>query len=141
MLILLVKIDKKLRNYKIEALNDFIILERNCNILLNQYEIYECMMRKLNVKANSDLYKQNQEKIIFINEYLQLIRKNINILQNIINNPQLKHIDVVSQIFSLKELNIERKYSEDTLDYFRDYGMCLYNLVYQQSNGEECIIY
>ena len=137
----LFKIDKKLRNYKIEALNDFIILERNCNILLNQFKFYEYMMRKLEIKTNSDLYKQNQEKIIFINQYLQLIRKNINTLQNIVNSPQSKHLEVVSKIISLKEINFDGKYSEDTLDYFRDFGMCLYTLVYQQSNGEECIIY
>ena len=137
----LFKIDKKLNNYQKEALYDFLTLEKNCNILLNQYKIYENMLMKLNVKYNSDLYIQNQQKIMFINEYLQLIRRNINILEYAINNPERKHFKIFSKIFNLNELNQDKRYNQETLDYFKDYGMCLYNLTIEESNQNECFIF
>ena len=137
----LFKIDKKLNNYKKEALYDFLILEKNCNILLNQFKIYEYMLNNINVKTNSDLYIQNQQKIIFINEYLQLIRKNINILEYANNNPQARHLNIVSKIINLRDINYDGKYNQETIDYFKDYGMCLYNISFQQSDNNECIIF
>jgi preprotein translocase subunit SecA len=137
----LFKIDKKLKNYKIESLNDFLIIERNCIILLNQFIIYENMMNKLKVNRKSDLFKQNQEKILFINEYIQLIRNNINIMKKINNDPNSKHIEVVSKIINLDDINVGKKYNQDTLDYFKDFGMCLYILSCTNAKEEGCNIY
>ena len=136
----LFKIDKKLKNYKIESLNDFLIIERNCIILLNQFIIYENMMNKLKVNRKSDLFKQNQEKILFINEYIQLIRNNINIMKKINNDPNSKHLEVVSKIINLDDINAGKKYNQDTLDYFKDFGMCLYILRCTNANEDGCNI-
>ena len=136
----LFKIDKKLKNYKIESLNDFLTIERNCLILLNQFTIYANMMNKLKVSKKSDLFQQNQEKILFINEYIQLIRNNINIMRKVIYAPNSKHLEVVSKIINLDDINIGKKYKEDTLDYFKDFGMCLYTLSVS-TKEDSCNIY
>ena len=136
----LYKIDKKLSNYKKEALNDFKILENNCKIILNQFKIYEYIMNELNTNLYSDLYLQNKQKIAFVEEYLELVRKNLQILENSCNNPQFKKFQLYSKIINLKQLNSQGKYHEDILDYFRDYGMCLYFINYRENGGEECMI-
>ena len=46
----------------------------------------------------------------------------------IVNSPQGKNVDLVPRIITLKEINFHRDYYEDILDYFKDYGMCLYDL-------------
>ena len=136
----LYKIDKKMKGYKKDALNDFIILENNCNILLNQLKIYEQMMDNLNIKKNSDLYDQTEQKIKFIYELLGIIRKNIDILE-LVNLPNGKKIDLIPRIITLKEINYLRDYYEDILDYFKDYGMCLYDFHTKEAKEEDCLIF
>ena len=50
-------------------------------------------------------------------------------------------IDLVPRIITLKEINFHRDYYEDILDYFKDYGMCLYDFYAQEKKEDECIIY
>ena len=137
----LYKIDRKMKNYKIESLNDFKTLEENCNILLNQIKTYKKMMDNLNVKQSSDLYNQTEQKIKFVNELLELIRCNIDSLEYVTNEPKGMRIDLVPRIITLKEINFHRDYYEDILDYFKDYGMCLYDFYAQEKKEDECIIY
>ena len=137
----LYKIDKKLYNHKQESLNDFKILEYNCKILLNEFRIYESFMNEINTNMNSDLYKQNKQKIAFAEEYLGLIRKNLEILENSCNNPRYKKFQLFSKIISLDQINALGKYREDILDYFRDFGMCLYFINFRENGGEECTIF
>ena len=137
----LYKIDRKMKNYKIEALNDFKILEDNCNIILNQIKVYKQMMDNLNVRENSDLYNQTQQKIKFMNELLGIIRNNVYDLENVINIPEGRNIDLIPRIISLKEINYHRDYYEDILDYFKDYGMCLYDFTPKAKANEECFIF
>ena len=84
------------------------------------------MMENLDIKEKSDLYNQTQQKINFIGELLGIIRNNIDMLE-IVNSPQGKNVDLVPRIITLKEINFHRDYYEDILDYFKDYGMCLYD--------------
>ena len=137
----LYKIDRKMKNYKIESLNDFKTLEGNCNILLNQIKTYKKMMDNLNVNQSSDLYNQTEQKIKFVNELLELIRCNIDSLEYVTNEPKGMRIDLVPRIITLKEINFHRDYYEDILDYFKDYGMCLYDFYAQEKKEDECIIY
>ena len=136
----LYKIDKKIKGYKQEALDDFIILEKNCTYLLNQVKVYKKMMENLDIKEKSDLYNQTQQKINFIGELLGIIRNNIDMLE-IVNSPQGKNVDLVPRIITLKEINFHRDYYEDILDYFKDYGMCLYDFSTVNKKEEECIIF
>ena len=136
----LYKIDKKLSGYKQEALDDFKKLEQNCTYLLNQVKLYKKMMDNINIKEKSDLYNQTQQKIKFIGELLGIIKNNIDMLE-IVNSPQGKNVDLVPRIITLKEINFHRDYYEDILDYFKDYGMCLYDFSTVNKKEEECIIF
>ena len=137
----LYKINKKWPNYKVEALYDFKTLERNCNLILNQIKTYKKMMEDLNVKNNSDLYDQTEQKIKFVQELLEIINCNIDSLEFVTSNPKGMRIDLKPRIISLKEINYHRNYFDDILDYFKDYGMCLYDFYAQEKNKEECTIY
>ena len=58
-----------------------------------------------------------------------------------VNSPQGKNVDLVPRIITLKEINFHRDYYEDILDYFKDYGMCLYDFSTVNKKEEECIIF
>ena len=137
----LYKIDKKMKGYKREGLYDFICLQKNCNILLKQIKTYQYMMSILGIAENSDLFNQTQQKISFIYELLGLITKNIKVLEYS-NTPQGKNFQLTRRIVTLSEINIYRGFGEDILDYFKDYGMCLYDLNFKEKKEEDdCIIF
>ena len=136
----LYKLDKKMNNCQKDALNDFIILEENCNILLNQIRTYKKMMNELCVIENSDLDLQTRQKIRFLEELLEIIRNNKNTLQYAVNNPKGKKYELIPRIITLKEINYHRDYFDDILDYFKDYGMCLYDFHTKESK-DECSIF
>ena len=136
----LYKLDKKMNNCQKDALNDFIILEENCNILLNQIRTYKKMMNELCVIENSDLDLQTRQKIRFLEELLDIIRNNKNTLQYAVNNPKGKKYELIPRIITLKEINYHRDYFDDILDYFKDYGMCLYDFHTKESK-DECSIF
>ncbi len=136
----LYKLDKKMNNCQKDALNDFIILEENCNILLNQIKTYKKMMNELCVIENSDLDLQTRQKIRFLEELLDIIRNNKNTLQYAVNNPIGKKYELIPRIITLKEINYHRDYFDDILDYFKDYGMCLYDFHTEESK-DECSIF
>ena len=137
----LYKLDRKLKNSKKEAYDDFITLKNNCNIILNQLKIYNKMMIELNVKEKSDLDDQIRQKIRFVGDLLNIIKNNIDVLYNTINSPNCKSIELIPKIITLKEINYHSNYYDDILDYFKDYGMCLYQFQSKEKKSEECIIY
>ena len=137
----LYKIDRKLPNHKFEALYDFKTLKKNCNIILNQIKTYELMMNDLNINKNSDLYNQIGQKRKFVNELLEIINHNIDTLEIVTSNSKGMIIDLKPRIISLKGIKFHREYYDDILDYFKDYGMCLYEFFTEEKNKEECTIY
>ena len=136
----LYKLDQKEKNCREDAYDDFRTLENNCVIILNQLRTYKKMMNELNVKENSDLDDQTRQKIRFVDELLRIIRNNIDILEFCISSPHGKKIEITRKIITLKEINVHRDYFDDILDYFKDYGMCLYELQTQEKKSEDCLI-
>ena len=137
----LYKLDQKEKNCREDAYKDFKTLENNCIIILNQLKTYKKMMAELNVKENSDLDDQTRQKIRFIGELLNIIRNNIDILEFCISSPHGKNIELTREIITLKEINFHRDYFDDILDYFKDYGMCLYELQKKKKKSEDCSIF
>ena len=132
-------IHKKIDKYKKFVYTDFKSLKNNCTNILNQLKIYVTLMKELDIKENSDLYQQTQEKIKFMNELLDLIKKNLIVCENSLKPIQGKKIDLIPKIISLKEIKDQKHFNDDILDYFRDYGMCLYSLSTEEKNDDCCI--
>ena len=99
------------------------------------------MMNELGVKDNSDLSFQTQQKINFMTEILNIIQNNVDVLEYATNNPHGMKFDLTPRIITLKEINFHRDYYDDILDYFKDYGMCLYEFLSKEKSKEECLIY
>jgi preprotein translocase subunit SecA len=123
---------KNEEEYLTFAFDNFRNLEKICNILTNQFKIYAELMEKIGIKKESDLFKQNNEKINFLNfEILTLIKKNISVL-DLIKNNKGKYNIVVKRLFLKninKDINGNNKYSQDIIDYFKDFGgVCLFEL-------------
>ena len=137
----LYKLDQKEKFCREDSYNDFKTLEINCIIILNQLKTYKKMMDELNIKENSDLDDQIKQKIRFTNELLSIIRNNKDILEFCISSPHGKNIELKRRIITLKEINFHRDYFDDILDYFKDYGMCLFELQTQEKKREECLIF
>lgn len=119
-------INNKNENYKNNILSDFKNLEKNLSILKNQFLHYREMMDKLKINRNSDLSTQNKEKIEFVEELHSLISKNTKIVENHIrqNNYEFS----AKRVF-LSDLNFEKRYSKNIIEYFKDYGgICLFEL-------------
>ena len=106
-------IDKKVDKYKLLVLNDFKSVEKNCN----------------------NIYKQTVEKSNFMNDLIELVQQNIKVCENSVG----KKNDLIPKIISLKEIKDKKHYNDDILDYFRDYGMCLYSLSTEEKNDDCCI--
>ena len=105
---------------------DFQILENNLLLLKNQFIIYQKMMNKLNIKDNSDLFQQNQEKIDFIEELYSIINHNTSIIESYIDKNEY---NLSAKRIYMSELNFENRYSKDIIEYFKDYGgICLFQL-------------
>jgi hypothetical protein len=125
-------VNNKEKNYKIKLFDDLKILENNLLILKNQFLFYKEMMDKLNIKENSDLFMQNQEKIKFVEELYTIINHNTTTIENYLNKNEY---ELNAKRVFLRELNFEKKYSKDTLEYFKDYGgICLFQLQAYKSN-------
>ena len=125
-------VNNKKQDYKIQLLNDLKILEKNLLILRKQYLIYEEMIQKLLIKDSSDLFKQNQEKIKFVEELYTIINKNTSIVEIYLNNNE--YVLYAKRVF-LRELNFDKRFSRDILEYFKDYGgICLFELQAYKNN-------
>ena len=119
-------INNKVQNYKIKVLNDFHTLTKNLTILKNQFLIYKEMMYKLHIKESSDLFHQNQEKIEFVEELYSIFNYNISIIELYLNKNEYELS--AKRVFT-SELNFDKKYSRDILEYFKDFGgICLFQL-------------
>ena len=73
-------------------------------------------------------------------ELLDIIRNNKNTLQYAVNNPKGKKYELIPRIITLKEINYHRDYFDDILDYFKDYGIYLYDFHTKESK-DECSIF
>ena len=125
-------VNNKARNYKKKLFDDFQILENNLLFLKKQFLIYKKMIEKLNIKESSDLYIQNQEKIKFVDELYSIINHNTSIMELYLNQTEYE-IDA-TRVF-MSDLNFEKKYTKDILEYFKDYGgICLFKLKAYKSN-------
>ena len=125
-------VNNKKQDYKIQLLNDLKILEKNLLILRKQYLIYEEMIQKLLIKDSSDLFKQNQEKIKFVEELYTIINNNTSIVEIYLNNNE--YALYAKRVF-LRELNFDKRFSRDILEYFKDYGgICLFELQAYKNN-------
>ncbi len=125
-------VNNKDKNYKNKILNDLESLQNNLLILKNQFFIYKEIMNKLLIKENSDLYKQNQEKIKFIEELSSINKDNIFIIKSYLNKNEY---ELYAKRVFLRELNFEKRYSKDILEYFKDYGgICLFKLQPYKNN-------
>lgn len=119
-------INNKNINYKNNIYSDFKILERNLLILKNQFIFYQEMMDKLKIKKSSDLFGQNEEKIIFIEELYEIINNNTQIIENYLDQ---NNYELNAKRVYMDDLNIEERYSRDIVEYFIDYGgICLFKL-------------
>ena len=119
-------VNNRTQNYKNKVLYDFQILENNLLLLKNQFIIYQKMMNKLNIKDNSDLFQQNQEKIDFIEELYSIINHNTFIIESYIDKNEY---NLSAKRIYMSELNFENRYSKDIIEYFKDYGgICLFQL-------------
>ena len=125
-------VNNKEKNYKKKLLDDLNILENNLVKFKNQFLFYKEMMYKLNIKENSDLFIQNQEKIKFVEELYSIIYHNIDIIEYYLNNNEY---ELNAKRVFLRELNFDKKYSKDILEYFKDYGgICLFQLQAYKNN-------
>ena len=118
------------------AIDNFKNLDNCCNILNNQFKIYAELMKKIGIKEDSDLFKQNNEKMNFLNiEILTLIKKNISVLR-MINDDKENYKIYAKRIYLVeinKDSNGNKKYSQDIIDYFKDFGgICLFEIKYKK---------
>jgi len=75
---------------------------------------------------------QNQEKIKFVEELYTIINHNTTTIENYLNKNEY---ELNAKRVFLRELNFEKKYSKDILEYFKDYGgICLFQLQAYKSN-------
>ena len=125
-------VNNKEKNYKKNLLDDLNILENNLIKFKNQFLFYKEMMYKLNINENSDLFMQNQEKIKFVEELYSIIYHNIATIEYYLNDNEY---ELNAKRVFLRELNFDKKYSKDILEYFKDYGgICLFQLQPYKSN-------
>ena len=125
-------VNNKEKNYKKNLLDDLNILENNLVKFKNQFLFYKEMMYKLNIKENTDLFIQNQEKIKFVEELYSIIYHNIATIEYYLNDNEY---ELNAKRVFLRELNFDKKYSKDILEYFKDYGgICLFQLQPYKSN-------
>ena len=125
-------VNNKEKNYKKNLLDDLNILENNLVKFKNQFLFYKEMMYKLNIKENTDLFMQNQEKIKFVEELYSIIYHNIATIEYYLNDNEY---ELNAKRVFLRELNFDKKYSKDILEYFKDYGgICLFQLQPYKSN-------
>ena len=130
-------------------------IERNFNLLINcmdllkkQFETYEKIIGYLGYnKEQCDIYQQNKGKIILMEIIYSLMKSNFASF----NKYKKKDLEERNKItlkikrFSLKSF-IEAKQlkiNKLVIEYFRDYGVCLFTLKEEVKNNDEkyCIIY
>ena len=126
-------INNKIEDYKEISFSDSKNLEISLKFLENQFLLYKKMMDELKINRNSDLYKQNNEKIEFIKEFYGIINKNTLIIESYLTKTEY---DLKANRIFINSLNIKEKYSKDILEYFRDFGgICLFNLQEYKKNA------
>ena len=123
-------------NYYFNNKNDFDSLEVNCLIFMNQINIYMNMLKEIELKENSDLYQQMLQKYKFFGGLLKLIRYNKNYLKQFLLNSELnKNLELVTNVVNIEQMNKSLKCNDEIINYFKDYGMCLYYLESSQKRG------
>ena len=129
-------------NYFPENINDFEFLENNCIIFLNQIKIYANIMKELKIEENSDLYQQTFQKYKFFEFLLDLVTKDKNSFKNyIVNSETNTNFELIPNVINLEDINKNGEYNDEILNYFKDYGMCLYNFTLEKKAVSKCNIF
>ena len=112
----------------------FINLKQKVNSLINQYKIYEELIKKIKyVGNNTDLLNQNNQKINNLNIFIQNLDENISFFEKIISNKTFKN----NNVFTIKFKEIEYE-NEDIRKYFYDFGLLT---IFTLKPSDSCIIF
>ena len=130
-------------NYFPENINDFELLENNCRIFLNQIKIYGNIMKELKIEENSDLFQQTFQKYKFFEYLLGLIINNKNTFKNYIEKSEINtNMELIPNVIHLNDINKNGEYNDEIINYFKDFGMCLYNFLFKKKNASsKCNIF
>ena len=114
--------------------SNFINLKQKVNSLINQYKIYEELIKKIKyVGNNTDLLNQNNQKINYLNIFIQNLDENISFFEKIISNKTFKN----NNVFTIKFKEIEYE-NEDIRKYFYDFGLLT---IFTLRPSDSCIIF
>ena len=120
--------------------NMFYKLINKVEKLQHQYNIYEELIQNITFIGNNNfISEQNKEKIKVCEDIIQNLNNNINFVNQIVEQTNLKKKDSIkAQNISIKLSKIECK-NEDIKKYFQDFG--LFNNFILQLNDYSCSIF
>ncbi len=117
-----------------EILYLFINLKKKVESLIQQYKFYEGLIEKIiYIGQNRELFKQNQEKIKYLQDLNQNLKENIDFIK--INTLKKRQTNTNEITIKLHEIKCEK---EDIRKYFQDFGLVI---LFTLQLGESCNIF
>ena len=114
-------------------------------LLIKQFETYKNIIRFLGFnKDNFEINQQNNSKIELMGRILVLMNKNFRTFLNYKNNEKKNSTFLRVQRFALKKFidNENLKVNKLVLEYFREYGLCLFIVREEEKKkSDNCFIY
>ena len=104
------------------------------NLLFNKNKFYEGLIEKIiYIGQNRELFKQNQEKIKYLQDLNQNLKENIDFIK--INTLKKRQTNTNEITIKLHEIKCEK---EDIRKYFQDFGLVS---LFTLQLGESCNIF
>ena len=124
-----------------ETINTFETLIKCINLLIKQFNTYKIMIGYLGYnKPDREIFQQNEQKLKLMNKILLLMSENKEVfIKYKEKKSKSKFLKVIQ--FSLRKLvaKEELKINKLVIEYFRDYGVCLFKL--EDIKKDDCLIY
>ena len=103
------------------------------NLLFNKNKFYGSIEKIIYIGQNRELFKQNQEKIKYLQDLNQNLKENIDFIQ--INTLKKRQTNTNEITIKLHEIKCEK---EDIRKYFQDFGLVI---LFTLQLGESCNIF
>ena len=131
-------IQNKKNNFENEISSDISILIEKIKLLIKQFQGYKKIISDLGFnKDGYEIINQNNQKIILMESILKLMENNKKLIEEYKSKKDSHNL--IIERTNLRKFTEKMKINQLVIEYFREYGLCLFSLKVENNNND-CLI-